>query len=118
MTQSEFLASLTPDQTAAFIAIRDAIQQANADQNTELAVAFQKERDTHTAVATQLATAKSNLTSALALGAQVRALYEAKNFDALDAFIAHQKKTLAQVRADELTKEIEDRQAELDALEK
>lgn len=45
MTQEDFLKSLSPEQTEAFVAIRDAIHVANGEQNAELTTAKQAEVD-------------------------------------------------------------------------
>lgn len=134
MTQADFLTSISPDQLAAFTAIRDAIQAANAAQNLELAAAkesdFDKERTANAAALAELqksldaanviaATApslQSQLDVANATIAAAKVAYLAEDHDTIAKLISDSEKTEKQKQADVLNAQIADAQAQLAAL--
>lgn len=136
MSQEEFLKSLSPEQTDAFVAIRDALMAANASQNSELAIAKQAEVDAANAIRDAAnsdrdkalaSSQQSALDRDAALEAQktafsardsvaatlqsVRALLAQKD-DEINAAITDSQKTAAQKQQEEIAAQIQQLQAQ------
>ena len=112
MTHAEFLNSLTPEQTDAFVSIRDEIQATNAAAMGELSAAKDLEISALTATvadqAAQITMLTADLEAANKTISDSKALYVSGNHEAIDAMIKDSEMT-------QLQKDIAVAQAEADA---
>ncbi len=121
MNNEQFLTSLTPEQSPAFILLRDEIMAANLLQNKELGAVKDAEIDglksklaDNDNTIVQLTTERDALKSLLA---QAKQLYVDQNHDALAALIIETDKPAKQKALEEAQAELEAAQAKLQELQ-